>query len=111
MKPVYLCLVAGCVLLSSCGGRLPLVGLDKNGNPTEAFVSETKYTESLTEALTSIEATVLPRLGETSRGEWKLRTAVVGFGAKAEMGIGPFKVAFKPKLRAAFTNGAKPPIP
>jgi hypothetical protein len=112
MKPMYIGLMAGCVLLSSCGGRLAMVGLDKSGKATEAFLNESKYTEHMTEALITIEESVLPELAKTrDGGEWKLRTAVVGFGVKAETGIGPFKVAFKPRMRAAFANGTKPPIP
>lgn len=108
----YLSLVAACVLLSSCGGRLAMVGFDKNGKPTEGFVNEKKYAEQLTESLLTIEESMLPALKvPREESEWKLRTAVLGFGVKAEAGIGPFKVAFKPRIRAAFANGNKPPIP
>ena len=112
MKTGYLGLLAACVLLSSCGGRLAMVGFDKNGKPTEAFVPEHKYAEQLTQSLVSIEESILPALkAPRDEKEWKLRTAVLGFGVKAEAGIGPFKVAFKPRIKAAFANGNKPPIP
>jgi len=99
-------------LASACGGRLAMVGFDKNGKPTEAFVNESRYAEKLKEALLTLDESVVPGLKPIqSRGDWKLRTAVVGFGVKAEAGIGPFKVAFKPSIHGAFGNGKNPPIP
>src|SRR5687767_13479636 len=105
MKPGYLALMAACVLLSSCAGKLAMVGFDKYGKSTQVFVNDEKYVEHVTEALCRIEESVYPALTAAPTDvEWKLRTAVVGFGLKAEAGIGPFKVAVKPRIRAAFTN-------
>ncbi len=112
MKANSLCLIGTCVLLSSCGGRLAMVGFDKDGKSVEAYVNEHSYSQHLTESLMQIEESVLPELAKSNQqGDWKLRTAVLGFGVKAETGFGPFKVAFKPRIRAAFANGQKPPIP
>lgn len=115
MKLGYLALGASCVLLTSCGGHLTMVGFGKDGKSVTANVDEKRYAEELSKALLRVEESVLPALREAkpdaNDDAWKLRTAVVGFGVKAEAGIGPFKVAFRPRIRAAFANGDKPPIP
>lgn len=99
-------------ILAACGGRLAMVGLGKDGKSAEAFVKENRYTRHLTEALEKIDESVVPALATSQKsGDWSLRTAVVGFGVKADVGIGPFRVAFRPRIRAAFANGEKPPIP
>ena len=112
MKPANWCLAAVCILITSCGGRLGMVGYNRFGNPTEAYVDENKYSGHVTDALLTLEETVQPVLERADRGKkWELRTAVFGFGVKAEVGIGPFKVAFRPRIRGAFGKGKNPPIP
>lgn len=76
-------------------------------------VNEQKYAEHLADGLVSVQESVIPALDEKTSGDtkWKLRTAVIGFGVKLEGGIGPFKVGVVPRVRAAFANGQKPPIP
>ena len=101
------------VLLTNCAGMMPLVGLNKNGGAVMERVNEKAYSRRLADGLESVQDSVAPALETQSEGEtqWKLRTAVIGFGVKVEGGIGPFKVGIKPRIRAAFANGEKPPIP
>lgn len=101
------------LVLTSCGGMMPLVGLDKNGDTLMERVNERAYSRRLADGLESVQDSVAPALESQSEGEtqWKLRTAVLGFGVKVEGGIGPFKVGVRPRIRAAFANGEKPPIP
>ncbi len=98
--------------VTGCAGRMPLVGLDKHGNITEAYVDEAKYERHLEEALgQSSEKTLAVLDKQHPRGKWRLRTVALGFAINAEAGIGPFKVGIRPGIRAAFSTGAKPPIP
>lgn len=100
-------------ILSGCAGMYPLVGLDKDGNTILARVNEEKYAENLADGLASVQESVIPALDEKASGDtkWKLRTAVVGFGIRVQGGIGPFTAGVTPRVRAAFANGANPPIP
>jgi hypothetical protein len=109
-KSIYLIVP---VLLTSCAGMMPLVGLDKKGNTIMERVDEAAYSRRLADGLVSVQDSVVPALRVQSTGDtqWKLRTAVIGFGVKVEGGIGPFKVGVRPRIRAAFANGEKPPIP
>jgi hypothetical protein len=113
-------LVCGLTLLAGCGGRLPMIGYARFGLPTQAFLQERKYVDKLTDALLTMERSVVPSLDESAAAtpggaageeKWKLRTALLGFGVNAQVGIGPFKWGIKPRLRAAFGNGENPPIP
>ena len=99
--------------LSGCAGRFPLVGYDKDGKPTMAMVNEDKYIDHLSESLLSVQDSTFPALNHFNQEEfqWKLRTAMIGFGLKIEVGFGPFGVGVKPRIRLAFVNGEKPPIP
>ena len=40
-----------------------------------------------------------------------LCTLVIGIGASAEAGIGPFKLGVVPRFREAFTNSSEPALP
>ena len=106
---LWLCLAA--LPLGGCAGKMAFVGFDGNGKSIEAYVDEKGFSERLTEALTSVRDSVTPALDGGVEGDWRLRTVVVGFGVKGEAGIGPFKVAVKPRVRAAFTNCEDSPIP
>lgn len=115
MRQIYqlaMVVFTACALVG-CAGKMPLVGFDKKGEPVMAKVSESKYIEHLSEGMVSIQESVIPALENKSSGDtkWKLRTAVLGFGVKVEAGIGPFTVGLKPRVRAAFATGEKPPIP
>mgnify|MGYP001591379592 CR=1 FL=1 len=113
MRLIYpLTTAISALLLSACAGRFPLVGLDDKGQPTTARVMEGRYIHHLADAMTSVWESVLPALDSHEKTtKWKLRTAVIGFGVKIEGGIGPFSVGIRPRLRVAFANGEKPPIP
>jgi hypothetical protein len=100
------------LIASGCAGRMPLVGLDGTERPILQRVAEDRYVDHLSTALVSIQDSMIPALDNTPMEQkWKLRTAVIGFGVNASAGIGPFKVGIKPRLRAAFATGEKPPIP
>lgn len=113
MKTQLVLTLFALVGLSGCGfGGLSLVGFDKDGNPVEAFVDEKKYSGHVTEMLELTQSSVLPGLEQQSAAErWKLRSAVVGFGVKGEVGFGPFRVGVKPRFRVAFARGENPPLP
>jgi hypothetical protein len=114
MRLIYpLAVGISALLLTGCAGRFPLVGLDKNAKPVTARVLEGRYEHHLADAMVSIQESVLPALDsqETETQKWKLRTAVVGLGVKGELGFGPIKIGVRPRFRAAFANGEKPPIP
>ncbi len=100
------------LFLTSCAGMMPLVGLDKNGDPVMERVDENQYTRRMANGLKDVKDSVLPALHTTDEDSfWQLRTAVLGLGVKVEGGIGPFKVGVRPRIRAAFANGQRPPVP
>lgn len=90
-----------------------MVGFDKDGKSTEAFVNEKQYIQKMRDALLTIDESVVPALkrNQINQRGWNLRSAVLGFGVKVEGGIGPFKVGFKPGIHVAFGTGKNPPIP
>lgn len=92
---------------------MALIGLDKDGNPVEAFVDEARYTGHVKEMLASTKQSVSPILNNstTEGNRWGLRSAIVGFGMKGEAGIGTFRVGVKPRFRVVFGKGPNPPIP
>lgn len=91
---------------------MPLVGLDRDGNPIMERVDEGAFSSRLANGLKDTQDSVLPGLTRTDENSfWQLRTAVLGFGVKVEGGIGPFKVGVRPRIRACFANGQKSPIP
>ena len=99
-------------LASACSGRMPLVGLDKKGGVTEAFIDEEKYERHLEDAIgQASEKTLAVLEKQHPRGQWRLRTVALGFAVNGEAGIGPFKLGIRPGIRAAFSTGSKPPIP
>jgi hypothetical protein len=58
---------------------------------------------------------VLPAIqtSEDSRNDraFELRSITVGFGVKAQAGIGPFFLGIKPEISAGFVRGEHPPVP
>ena len=100
-------------LVTGCAGMFPLVGLDGNGNTIMERVNVEKYSDRLAEGLISVQESTIPALDEKTSGEtvWKLRTAVIGVGVQVQGGIGPFQMSISPRIRAAFCNGKKAPIP
>ena len=112
MKPI-LYWMAALLLLVGCGGNLGMVGYNTFGVPSRIFVKQQRYQEELTRAITAVDASVRPVLLKQSEKEkeWKLRTIMLGFGVKAQGGIGSLTGSISPRIRVAFSNGQKPPVP
>ena len=113
MKRSLIRFIPMALLLSGCGGNLGMIGYNFLGMPTKIHVKEQEYQQNLTRALTAIDASVRPALKAEAEQEkeWKLRTAVIGFGVKVQGGIGELKASAKPQIHVAFSNGSKPPVP
>lgn len=92
---------------------LPLVGLDRDGNPVELFVKKEKYQKQMTEAIDGVQTSALPVLEKHEKSApWSLRTIVVGIGLSVQVGIGPIiKLTAAPRFRALFSNSNDPVIP
>lgn len=101
------------IAVTGCNGDdIPLVGLDKNSNPVETFLSKPEYTRRLNTAVTAVNRSALPALShQTQSSGYALRTAVIGMSINAEIGIGPFKIGAVPRFRVAYTNSADPALP
>jgi len=91
---------------------VPVIGFDEHGNPAQVEISGKEYSKRLSAVISSVPESTLEALGESStRSGWMLRTAVVGIGVGAEIGIGPFKIGALPRARLLFSNSTEPAIP
>ena len=91
---------------------IPVIGMDKNGNPGQVWIGGEDYTSRLGAVLTSVNDSVLPVVNAQSASKsWMLRTVTVGVGVTTEVGIGPWKVGAVPRARLIFSNSSDPTLP
>lgn len=99
------------------GAKLPAIAFDSNGEPTQVMVPESEVRKRLgasfsTTADSALLALQSSDIGHFSRGQpLVLRTASVGIGILAEVGVGPFKIGATPQFRLMFSNSKEPTIP
>ena len=91
---------------------IPMIGIDANGNPAQAFAPESEYSKRLIAVASSVQDSTLPVLNQLEgHSAWILRNISIGIGVNAEIGIGPFKIGAFPRFRMVFTNSSEPSLP
>ena len=94
------------LLLASCRGEIPMVGLDKDGKQIETMVRREKFEESLTLGLNDLQDSAVPALDNAPNGkEWFLREVRLGLGVQGSIGLGDyFKLGGNIGFRLCFAN-------
>jgi hypothetical protein len=106
--------LCGLFIITGCkySDGIPVIGVDSKGNPSQVFVPEKEYSKIVVEVTSTINDSALPALNrQKTRPGFMMRTALIGVGASAQVGIGPFQIGAVPRSRFIFSNSTDPVIP
>lgn len=93
-------------------GEIPILELDENGNPTQKLAPKEEYSRRFEALAKSVHDSALPVLVDHDQNhKARLRTLVIGVGAEADVGIGPFKIGAYPRFRMLFCNSRDITVP
>ena len=95
--------IAAAILLSSCSGIVPVVGIDEDGKEYQSSLNQKLYKHYFKKTSNSIHQSVIPSLEKASTDkEWNLTQFDIGFGFKGEEKISNKKLGGNIGIRLAF---------
>ena len=115
-KAAGLCALAilmGAVPTMAGPHEVPVIQLDRDGNPEQVKIDGKDYTARLKGVMQTFHDSALPALSSTeANNNWMLRVVLVGVGVNTSFGLGPiFSIGAAPRVRLLFTNSTDPVLP